>query len=323
MPRTFLLALAFTAGIQSSPAHAQETPVDPQLAQRVAELLVQRCADCHRPDSEEPKAIKAWEDAADLESTLAHESLVVPGDPIASDLYLSIEFDDMPPSDAEGGPLTDEEKKWIADWIQAGAALPAPKGTLPEPDPAPEVESSEAMQDPEVAPSDSAPGEADGNESASAAETTLPRSGRTPKSEGWMNAPWPKFLGRFHPISVHFPIALLTLAAVAELLGRWRREAHHLQTAWFLLAMGTLSCLPAAALGWIHAENTSHQGDDLFWHRWLGIAVVVLACFTLAFGRRAPKWRLPALLALALLVGITGHYGGYLSFGRDWLALPG
>ncbi len=311
----FVAAAGFWA-----PAMAQESPSDPQLAQRVADLLIQRCADCHRPDSEEPKAIKAWEDAADLESTLAHESLVVPGDPIASDLYLSIEFDDMPPADTDGGPLTDEEKKWIADWIEAGAAMPAADAAPSPEDPGSEPE----LEDPaQTTAGPSAPSEGNSPEGQADSTNALPSSGRQPKTQGWMNARWPKYLGRFHPIAVHFPIALLTLAAVAELLGRWRKEPHHLQTAWFLLAIGTLSAIPASVLGWIHAENTSHQGDDLFWHRWLGIAVTVLACVTLAFGRRAPKWRLPALLLLAFLVGITGHYGGYLSFGRDWLSWPG
>ena len=322
-----ILGVSFLGGVfATGPVWAQEaegastsqeanSPQD--LAHKVAELLTQRCADCHQPGSDDPKAVRAWEDARDLAATVANEALIVPGDATASDLFFSIEFDDMPPSDAEGGPLSDEEKKWIADWIEAGAPLPQ------EPDSPADTSGTESS--PGEAGTDNPEAQDGGvdSEGGTGEGTGLPSTGREPKSKGWMNATWPKYFGRFHPIAVHFPIALLTIAALAEMLARIRREPHLLQTAWFCFALGALSCIPAAVLGWIHAENTSHKGDDLFWHRWLGVAVTVLACAVLAFGRRAPKWRLPALLLIAGLVGIVGHYGGYLSFGRDWLSLPG
>src|SRR5207249_9815896 len=81
-------------------------------------------------------------------------------------------------------------------------------------------------------------------EGPTAAEPTAaePARGFAEKLIGW--------LGRFHPAAVHFPIALLTAAAVAELLrmatGRPAFDAVSRYCLWF----GTLTAAFAGVLGW-------------------------------------------------------------------------
>ena len=327
MIRPFLLLtpLWIATGF-AAPQEKAGTPADPELVRQVSELLIARCAECHGLDSEEPKATKGWPDAHDLAGTIAHKQLVVPGDPGASDLYLSVLYDDMPPEDSDFEWLNETEKALISKWIEAGAPLPQAAVDLSDTEGL--EEEITAATDPETDDAATGPDtpEGDGDAGAAAqgvdsAQAEAPNAKRD--AVGWMTAPWPKFFGRFHPTLVHFPIALLTIAALAEVLGRVRREPFFFQTAWFCLAIGALASIPAAVMGWVLAESGRHNADDLFWHRWLGVAVTVLACATLAFGRRFPKYRFALLLAIAALVGITGHYGGYLSYGRDWLSLPG
>ena len=63
----------------------------------------------------------------------------------------------------------------------------------------------------------------------------------------------------------------------AELLARVSSNPGMRSTASFCLALGALSALPSAGLGWLLAENTNHPGSALFWHRWGGVATVVLS----------------------------------------------
>jgi len=142
---------------------------------------------------------------------------------------------------------------------------------------------------------------------------------------------WKAFLGRLHPLFVHFPIALLILAGLAELLARpqsprWRARAR------FALALGAPTAVLAAWLGWIAAQESSYPTlqNVLFRHRWLGIATACFACLSLVAaprerargGRRERLYRW-LVVATMILVILTGHHGGTLVFGPDHLRLPG
>ncbi len=270
------------------------------LARRAAGLLIERCGSCHGPDSEEPKAVRGWADAWDLATTVADPELIVPGDPDDSWLFATIEDEEMPPSDSDVAPLTEEERGVIAEWIRAGAELP-----------------SEAATTIEGPPADSAVARREGAETPSTAPKTQPKP-----AASWMKQPWPKWAGRFHPTVVHFPIALLTAALLAELLAKLLRKPELQPASTFCYTLGALSSVPSVAFGWLLAESTTHRGDELDYHRWLGVALAVVSLLGLRAFCTRPGTRLPLLLLLAALAGITGHLGGSLSYGTDWLALP-
>jgi uncharacterized membrane protein len=135
------------------------------------------------------------------------------------------------------------------------------------------------------------------------------------------------FIGKFHPLLVHFPIALVLAAAAAEL-----GVIATLRPAWRTVAVTNIRAGAAlgavtAITGWLFASS---QGVDptmsLEWHRWLGMAGAVGA-----IGAALLSWRLDAssrraafgyrvtLFVTALLVVITGHLGGTLVWGRGFL----
>lgn len=265
---------------------AQDAADDPAVA--VARLLSERCADCHSADSDKPKARKAWVDANDLALTARNPKLVTPGDPDESDLFAAVSFDDMPPPDSDVAQFTEDEKALLESWIMDGAVVP---------EPAAESESDEP-----------------GTESAeAAAEASDP---------GWMRHPITRWASHHHPIIVHFPIGLLMAALLAELLGRAFKRPQLLATATFCLTLGALSALPAAGLGWLLAEQSNQHDGPLFWHRWLGVSTAALSVVTLLVGFKRPKMRLVLLLVVGALVSLTGHLGGTLSYGADWLQFP-
>jgi uncharacterized membrane protein len=135
--------------------------------------------------------------------------------------------------------------------------------------------------------------------------------------------------GRLHPVLVHFPIALLIMAAAAEgvvcVAGdeRWRLVAR------VSLRAGAVAAVAAAVAGWLFAAEPSiDPAPALEWHRWLGTAVAVLASLAAIAGVAAtPKhsratWLYRAcLFGAGALIPIAGHLGGVLVWGADFLHL--
>lgn len=137
-------------------------------------------------------------------------------------------------------------------------------------------------------------------------------------------------LGRLHVVAVHFPLALLLLAACLEigglLRGAWRTDS----AVRLLFLFGTLGAIVAMALGLIHGSADDYLGTlswVFWWHRALGISTAIAAVATSLLivrrGRRADTHdRSPASVAViltAVLVGVTGHFGGSLVFGWNYL----
>jgi uncharacterized membrane protein/mono/diheme cytochrome c family protein len=147
-----------------------------------------------------------------------------------------------------------------------------------------------------------------------------------------------KFFGRTHAILVHFPIAMLIVAAMLEVIAalrdRFGRTAEHplvLSHAGLVcVGFGTAGAIAASAAGWLNADIEgvgSSVESNLFWHRWLGITVCVFAVVIAIAGlvgrsgvrRRAVVVYRGVLLLTAALVGFTGHLGGNMVYGSDYL----
>lgn len=138
-----------------------------------------------------------------------------------------------------------------------------------------------------------------------------------------------RFAGRFHPVVVHFPIALLLAGLAAEACYIVSHRAWFSSAARFSILTGAVGAVIAALLGWANAAFTQYSGKTahtLTWHRWLGIGTVLVAVAAAALSetsRRKPaiglrRLYLAVLIAAALLVGVTGHFGGTLVFGPDY-----
>ena len=134
-------------------------------------------------------------------------------------------------------------------------------------------------------------------------------------------------IGRLHPLLVHFPIGLVLIAAVAELVamttGLWN---------WRVVAVanvrvGAVFGIGAAIAGWLLASSPGLAAmSSLEWHRWLGtiaaVAVSGAALATEGAGGRSPfalwVYRITLFWAAAL-VAVTGHLGALLVWGADFL----
>src|ERR1700730_11355399 len=70
-----------------------------------------------------------------------------------------------------------------------------------------------------------------------------------------------QFFGRFHPLVVHFPIALILLAAALECAGLFRSDKHLPSFAGFVLALAAVGALIAVSLGWLLAWSGGYEGQ--------------------------------------------------------------
>jgi uncharacterized membrane protein len=142
--------------------------------------------------------------------------------------------------------------------------------------------------------------------------------------DGLERAEWAQFLGRFHLLVVHFPIALILLVPVFELVGR-RRHLPDLAT-WvdFVLALATCSALVASILGWCLARSGGSSGGLVTQHMWGGASLTAICWLGWVLRDRVAGEGLDLLYALTLvvaagLVSWTGYRGGQLSQGEDHL----
>jgi len=132
------------------------------------------------------------------------------------------------------------------------------------------------------------------------------------------------WLGHFHVILVHFPIALILAAAMAEVLSLLLRQPNLTSTARFCVLLGAAGAVAATVLGWFAASEES-ASETLTLHRWTGTGaaglVVILAIVALADARRDRRsWLFRVLLlTAAVIVGIAGHFGGQLVHGTGFL----
>lgn len=141
-----------------------------------------------------------------------------------------------------------------------------------------------------------------------------------------------ELLARLHPLSVHFPIAFLCLAALAELLSLLLGSGFFREGARFNLVFAGLSAPLAAALGWLAGSGLVFPEDlaDLaVWHLRLGLATAGVSVLAAALSESCPDrdrpgrvraYRLLLTLALALVLA-TGYLGGQLVYGPDHLSL--
>jgi uncharacterized membrane protein len=133
-----------------------------------------------------------------------------------------------------------------------------------------------------------------------------------------------QFIGRFHPLSVHLPIALLILVPLLELAGRSRHFPYLLPAADFVLGVATCGAVAAAILGWCLARSGGYSGPLMTQHMWGGISVAGAVWLCWILRAREGAVGLKCLYAVMLigtvgLVSFTGYRGGQLSQGENHL----
>lgn len=135
------------------------------------------------------------------------------------------------------------------------------------------------------------------------------------------------FLGRYHPVVLHFPVVLLVLAALLEAMSAARPGSRRFPMSLVMFFGGT-SAVTAMALGWLLMRADAVKGPLVHRHMQGGIALAILSVLTLftcllaeaGVGRRAILWTYRGLLVAACALMLrTAHDGGSITHGEDYL----
>jgi len=141
-----------------------------------------------------------------------------------------------------------------------------------------------------------------------------------------------QFLGRLHPLLVHFPIGLLVVALMLEVLTIGGKRKGLREGINCMIYLGTSFAFFSALFGWFLKIQDEYSGDLVDNHQYTGIATAVLSLITAIILRNALKkatinlkaYRFMLFITVILLT-ITGHLGANLTHGEDYLTaiLPG
>ena len=153
------------------------------------------------------------------------------------------------------------------------------------------------------------------------------------------------FFGRFHPLVVHLPIGFIVLACILFGLSFFKQFSFLLKTIPVVLLLGALSGVAAVIVGLLLATEGGYDETTLGWHQWIGILVGVISmlCWLWMKGfswNNLQQWKQRidheetqqrivinrkrvgmVMVLLFLLISITGHLGGSLTHGDQYLVV--
>jgi uncharacterized membrane protein len=137
------------------------------------------------------------------------------------------------------------------------------------------------------------------------------------------------YVPRWHVLAIHFPIALLIVAALIELVCI-RRKVSPSRSSVIVACCGALGAIIAAALGWFLAVQMPHsEARELLQdHRWAGVTTAIVSTVAAIFGilalRRTGALRLWVFRILlwvsAIAVILAAHWGGELIYGEGYFS---
>lgn len=133
-----------------------------------------------------------------------------------------------------------------------------------------------------------------------------------------------EFFGRFHPVFVHLPIGILLLGCICMLLSFTAKFMNLKPAIPIMLLLGALSAVVSCITGYLLANGGDYDGKLVSNHQWMGISVAVLSFILWIIYQKVKSNAILGTIAavLIVLISITGHLGGSLTHGSDYLTAP-
>ncbi|MGN6618120.1 MAG: c-type cytochrome domain-containing protein [Ilyomonas sp.] len=137
------------------------------------------------------------------------------------------------------------------------------------------------------------------------------------------------FLGRLHPALVHLPIGILLIALLLIWLSSKKYNISY-EAIKIVLLIGMLTAVLSCITGYALSMHDDYDKMLVSWHMWMGIGVAVASMLLyVRFVNKQFDISYKILcFALIALIFITGHLGGelthgsnFLSFGTDTVAI--
>src|SRR3954462_3760431 len=133
-----------------------------------------------------------------------------------------------------------------------------------------------------------------------------------------------ELFGHFHPVLVHLPIGILMTGLLLQWLARKEKYKSLEVAVPIVLLVGTIGALISCITGAMLYTTDDYDKSLASWHMIMAITLTLVALMAYA---KTKNPQFPAdknLLSISLLVliMITGHLGGSLTHGSDYLTKP-
>lgn len=133
-----------------------------------------------------------------------------------------------------------------------------------------------------------------------------------------------EFFGHFHPLIVHLPIGILLIALFLQWLSSRESYRSYASVVPVVLLIGVIAAFVSCITGWLLSLTDDYDHDLVGWHMWMGISTAFTSLLLYAKTVN-PKFginrKLLTLILLTLIL-VTGHLGGSLTHGSDYLTKP-
>ena len=128
------------------------------------------------------------------------------------------------------------------------------------------------------------------------------------------------FVGRFHPLIIHMPIGLISLALIIEVASFFKSFAYLQRSQNFVLWLCLLSGIVATLFGYFLMAAEDFAGHAMDMHLYFGLAVVVCSLFALISSVKG-RLRFQRLWVGASMIACAaaGHFGGAMVHSPEYL----
>ena len=125
------------------------------------------------------------------------------------------------------------------------------------------------------------------------------------------------FLGSLHPLIVHLPIGIVLLTIAIDVFMRNKNNSVQrvITMGWFF---SFFSGLLAAIFGWFLGDNGYYLESQINIHKWSGICFILWLLRYTNF-RFSKSFNRSVNLTSIILLMITGHFGGEMTHGQNYL----
>jgi uncharacterized membrane protein len=131
--------------------------------------------------------------------------------------------------------------------------------------------------------------------------------------------------GRMHPLVLHFPLVLLFVGILLEILTRKENFKHPAaeKITSYILYLFAISAALTALFGFFLYKEGSYLGDEIVQHKWTGTIVSILAV-VLVWLKEKPlvKFYYTVLGVSTVILIIAGHLGSEVTHGKGFLTEP-
>ncbi len=133
-----------------------------------------------------------------------------------------------------------------------------------------------------------------------------------------------EFIGRLHPAFVHFPIGIFILLIIVEFA-----SFHPKRSTWSaaivpMYIIGLVFSALSILTGFLLSQEGDHNSSAIDLHKWIAITTSLLFLLYVFFRNLIIKNKnghVATLICLLLSIVVTGHLGGSLTHGADYLTI--